>query len=42
MRAGAHAGALAFSRTGDLATGEFGAAEILSQAGEVDLDALTA
>ena len=36
-----HAGVVAFSRTGDPATGEFEEAEILSQAGEVDLDALT-
>ena len=37
----AHAGVVAFSRTGDPATGEFDDAVILSQAGEVDLDALT-
>lgn len=36
-----HAGLVAFSRTGDPATGEFSDAVILSQAGEVDLDALT-
>ena len=35
-----HAGVVAFSRTGDPATGEFEDAVILSQAGEVDLDAL--
>jgi len=29
------------SRNGDPATGEFGDTEILSQAGEVDLDALS-
>ena len=38
--AGAHAGILAFSRTGDPATGNYEAAVILSQAGDVDLDAL--
>jgi hypothetical protein len=41
-QAGAHVGAVAFSRSGDPATGEFGDAEILSQAGDVDLDALSA
>ena len=35
-----HAGALAFSRTGDLMTSEFQDAVILSQFGEVDLDSL--
>ena len=35
-----HAGALAFSRTGDPTTGEFQDAVILSQFGEVDLDSL--
>jgi hypothetical protein len=40
--AGAHAGVVAFSRRGDLATGEFSDAEILSQTGDVDLDALSA
>ena len=40
--AGAHAGVVAFSRSGDPATGEFSDAEILSQAGDVDLDALSA
>jgi len=40
--AGAHAGAVAFSRTGDPATGEFSDAEILSETGDVDLDALSA
>jgi hypothetical protein len=33
-----HAGALAFSRTGDPTTGEFRDAVILAQFGEVDLD----
>jgi hypothetical protein len=33
---------VAFSRTGDPATGEFSDAEILSQTGDVDLDALSA
>jgi hypothetical protein len=37
----AHVGVVAFSRTGDPAIGEFEDAVILSQAGEVDLDALT-
>lgn len=36
-----HAGVVAFRRTGDPAKGEFENAVILSQAGEVDLDALT-
>ena len=36
-----HAGALAFSRTGDPATGEFKEAVILAQFGEVDLDSLS-
>ena len=35
-----HAGALAFSRTGDPTTGEFQDAMILAQFGEVDLDSL--
>ena len=35
-----HAGALAFSRTGDPATGEFQDAVILARFGEVDLDLL--
>ena len=35
-----HARALAFSRTGDPATGEFQDAEILARFGEVDLDSL--
>ncbi len=38
--AAAHAGAVAFSRTGEPASGEFEDAVILSQYGEVDLDAL--
>jgi hypothetical protein len=33
---------VAFSRSGDPATGEFTDAEILSKAGEGDLDALSA
>jgi hypothetical protein len=36
-----HAGALAFSRTGDPATGEFPDAVVLAQFGEVDLDSLS-
>ena len=36
-----HSGAVAFSRTGDTATGEFEDAVILAQFGEVDLDALS-
>ena len=36
-----HAGALAFSRTGNPATGEFLDAVILAQFGEVDLDSLS-
>ena len=36
-----HAGALAFSRTGDPATGEFKEAVILARFGEVDLDSLS-
>jgi hypothetical protein len=36
-----HAGVVAFSRTGDPATGDFENAEILSQTGDVDLDALS-
>ena len=35
-----HAGALAFSRTGDPVTGEFQDAVILARFGEVDLDLL--
>jgi hypothetical protein len=35
-----HAGALAFSRTGDPTTGEFQDGVILAQFGEVDLDSL--
>jgi hypothetical protein len=35
-----HAGALAFSRTGDPATGEFQDAVVLARFGEVDLDSL--
>jgi hypothetical protein len=41
-QAGAHAGVVAFSRSGDPATGEFSDAEILSETGDVDLDALSA
>lgn len=37
-----HAGAVAFSRTGDPSTGEFQDAAILAQFGEVDLNALSA
>ena len=36
-----HAGALAFSRTGDPTTGEFQDAVILAQFGEVDLESLS-
>ena len=36
-----HAGALAFSRTGNPATGEFQDAVILARFGEVDLDSLS-
>jgi hypothetical protein len=36
-----HAGALAFSRTGDPTTGEFQDAVVLAQFGEVDLDSLS-
>ena len=36
-----HAGALAFSRTGDPTTGEFKDGVILAQFGEVDLDLLS-
>ncbi len=36
----AHAGALAFSRTGDPSTGEFQDAVIPARFGEVDLDSL--
>ena len=39
--AAGHAGALAFSRTGDPATGEFQDAVVLAQFGEVDLDSLS-
>jgi hypothetical protein len=35
-----HAGALAFSRTGDPTTGEFQDGVILAQFGEVDLDSV--
>ena len=35
-----HAGAVAFSRTGDPATGDFHDAVILARFGEVDLDSL--
>ena len=35
-----HAGAVAFSRTGDPTIGEFQDAVILAQFGEVDLDSL--
>jgi hypothetical protein len=35
-----HAGTLAFSRTGDPATGDFQDAVILARFGEVDLDSL--
>jgi hypothetical protein len=35
-----HAGGLAFSRPGDPTTGEFQAAVILAQFGEVDLNSL--
>ena len=37
-----HAGAVAFSRTGDPSIGDFQDALILAQFGEVDLDALSA
>jgi hypothetical protein len=36
-----HAGALAFSRTGNPTTGEFQDAVVLAQFGEVDLDSLS-
>ncbi len=36
-----HAGAVAFSRTGDPSTGEFQDAVILAQFGDVDLNALS-
>jgi hypothetical protein len=36
-----NAGALAFSRTGDPAMGEFHDAVVLTQFGEVDLDSLS-
>jgi hypothetical protein len=36
-----HAGAVAFSRTGEPATGEFADAVVVAQFGEVDLDALS-
>jgi len=35
-----HAGALAFSRTGNPATGEFDDAVVLARFGDVDLDSL--
>jgi hypothetical protein len=35
-----HASTMAFSRTGNPATGEFGDAVILARFGEVDLDSL--
>ena len=37
-----HAGAIAFSRTGDPSTGDFEDARIVAQFGAVDLDALSA
>ena len=37
----AHAGAVAFSRTGDPSIGEFENAVVLAQFGEVDLNALS-
>ena len=37
----AHAGAVAFSRTGDPSTGEFHDAVVLAQFGDVDLNALS-
>jgi hypothetical protein len=37
-----HAGAVAFSRTGDPTTGEFQDAIVLAQYGDVDLDAMSA
>ena len=37
-----HAGAIAFSRTGDPVTGEFQDAVVLARFGDVDLDALSA
>ena len=36
-----HAGAVAFSRTGDPTTGEFQDAVVLAQFGDVDIDALS-
>jgi hypothetical protein len=39
--AGAHAGAVAFSRSGDPSIGEFQDAVILAQFGDVDLNALS-
>jgi hypothetical protein len=39
---GQHAGAVAFTRTGDPATGEFQDGAVLAQFGDVDLDALSA
>jgi hypothetical protein len=42
MLSGEHAGAVAFARTGDPASGEFADATILSRFGAVDLDALSA
>ena len=41
MLADAHAGAIAFSRAGDLATGEFADAIVLARFGEVDLKTLS-
>ena len=38
---GQHAGAVAFTRTGDPATGEFQDGVVLAQFGDVDLDALS-
>ena len=35
-----HAGAVAFSRTGDPATGKFEGAEVMAHFGDVDLEAL--
>jgi hypothetical protein len=37
----AHAGAVAFSRAGEPATGEFENAVVLAQSGDVDLNALS-
>ena len=41
IAAQAHAGAVAFSRTGDPSTGEFHDAVVLAQFGDVDLNALS-